>query len=262
MDKKPLQWFEEIEAAELELTRLNAGRSLVPVPRQLEVLSFGRSVLLRDSSDPASGYYNRVKGFGPADLPELDKLLEHYPAAAPFFELAPHHLTEEVSLALCSRGFFPAEQLVYMYTCPNSGGEPEMPFPAERVTEENAEEFIGWIAQSAGGMEISGEMLARSKPFFYRPDFINYMLRIGGEPASMGSLFLHGEAGYIANDYTFPPHRGKGNQKALLEQRLTDAARLGAKAVYTDVMYGSTSHANMVKAGFQISHINTFWVKQ
>ena len=241
---------------------MNASRSLVSVQRELEILPFGRSILLRDPTDPASGYYNRVKGFGSPDLPELDKLLEHYPKAAPSFELTPDHMTEDVTLALGGKGFLPVEQLVYMYTSPKSGGEPVMPYPVERVTPDSAEEFISWIAQSAGEMEISAEMLARSKPFFYRPDFINYMLRISGEPAAMGSLFLHGEAGYIANDYTYPKYRGRGCQKALLVQRLADAARLGAQAVYTDVMYGSTSHANMVKAGFQISHINTFWVKQ
>ncbi|WP_181592904.1 GNAT family N-acetyltransferase [Paenibacillus sp. YN15] len=262
MEKKPLECLKEIEAAELELTRLNAARSLVPMKRELKVTPFGASILLRDCTDPASIYYNRVKGFGPRDLPDLDRLLKHYPLAAPSFELTPNHMTKEVTRALCDKGFFPVEQLVYMYACPKTTEGQAASFPIERVTEESAEEFIRWIGESVGGMKINGAMMARSKPFFCRPDFINYMLRIDGSPAAMGSLFLHGEAGYIANDYTFPTHRGKGCQKALLAQRLGDAARMGAKAVYTDVMFGSASHANMVKAGFRISHVSTFWVKQ
>ncbi|MDF2936982.1 MAG: hypothetical protein K0Q90_2355 [Paenibacillaceae bacterium] len=263
MEKKPLQYVKEIGAAELKLTQLNAGRSLVPVPRDLEIMPLGESVLLRDRTDPASVYYNRVKGLVPQDLPDLDRLLEQYAPGAPCFELTPDQMTEETALALSDRGFFPAEQLVYMYIPVQTGEEPAAPFPVERVTdEESAEEFIRWISHSSGGMEISSDMMARSKPFFYRPDFINYMLRIEGAPAAMGSLFLHGEAGYIANDFTFPPYRDRGCQKHLIELRLREAARLGATAVYTDVLFGSASHANMAKAGFRISHLSTFWIKK
>jgi hypothetical protein len=71
-EKKPLYYVEQIEKIEIELTKLNASRSLVPVERQLEVFHIGKSILLRDQTDPASNYYNRIKGFGPQDLPNLD----------------------------------------------------------------------------------------------------------------------------------------------------------------------------------------------
>ncbi|MDT3425317.1 hypothetical protein J2Z22_000833 [Paenibacillus forsythiae] len=258
---KPLVYLEQIEKIELELTKLNASRSLVPVERQLEVLRLGRSTLLRDRTHPASMYYNRIKGFGPHDLAELDNLLGLYPNAAPCFDMTPNHMTEEVSRALFSRGFVPAEQLVFMYTHPPEGIEAASAFPIERVTESSAEEFIQWIGLSEGGMEISEETLARSKGYFYRPDFVNYMLRIDGNPAAMGSLFLKREEGYIANDYTFPAYRGRGCQLALLKRRLADAVKLGVKTVYTDVVFGSVSHGNMEKAGFKTAFLNTFWMK-
>ncbi|MFD1776975.1 GNAT family N-acetyltransferase [Paenibacillus rhizophilus] len=111
-------------------------------------------------------------------------------------------------------------------------------------------------------MEINEEMIARSKGYFHRTDFINYMLRIDGNPAAMGSLFLNGEEGYIANDFTFPAYRGRGCQLALLNHRLADAVKLGVKTVYTDVMFGSVSHGNMEKVGFKTAFLNTFWIKK
>ncbi|UQZ34104.1 hypothetical protein C2I18_11540 [Paenibacillus sp. PK3_47] len=259
---KPTEYLKKIENMEILLTRLNASRSLVPVERQLEVLQLGQCVLLCDPTDPASPYYNRIKGFGPEDLGKLDELLGYYPGAAPCFDMTPDHMTEEVSLALCDKGFYPAEQLVFMYVHPQGERVKTSEFQIERVTKENAEEFIAWIGQSGGGMEISKEMAARSKEYFYRKDFLNYMIRIKGQPAAMGSLFLNGEEGYIANDYTFEAYRGRGCQLALLEHRLADAAELGVKSVYTDVVFGSASHGNMAKSGFRTAFLNTFWMKR
>ncbi|WP_058300669.1 GNAT family N-acetyltransferase [Gorillibacterium timonense] len=261
-EKKPLDYLKRIEKLELELTQLNASRSLVPVERQLEVLRLGSSLLLRDQTDPSSPYYNRIKGFGAQDLPELDQLLSHYPNAAPCFDMTPNHMIEEVTHALSEKGFYPVEQLAFLYTHPSNESVTTSGLTIERVTEGSAEEFVGWIGQSMGGIEISRDMLVRSKPYFHRPDFLNYMLRIDGNPAAMASLFLSGEEGYLANDYTFEPYRGRGCQLALLQQRLADAVKLGVKTVYTDVEFGSISHGNMGKVGFKTAFLNTFWMKK
>lgn len=257
---KPLILMDRIESMELELTQLNANRSLVPVERRLEILRHGNSILLRDQTDPTSPYYNRIKGFGPQDVPELDRILSRYDVA-PSVDITPNHMTEEVARALSERGFIPMEQLVFMYAVP-SNMEDASEFRIERVTEQTAEEFIRWIELSSGGTRFSEQAVARSKAYFYSPHFLNYMLRIDGKPAAMGSLFLHGEEGYIANDYTFEAFRGKGCQRALLRQRLSDAAKVGVQYVYTDVMFGSTSHGSMEKAGFKTAFLNTFWMKQ
>ncbi|MNL57001.1 Acetyltransferase (GNAT) family protein [compost metagenome] len=78
----------------------------------------------------------------------------------------------------------------------------------------------------------------------------------------MGSLFLNGGEGYLANDYTFPDYRGKGYQLSLLKHRLAEAVRLGVKTVYTDVEFGSVSHANMERVGFKTAYLNTYWMAE
>ncbi|MDF2647875.1 MAG: hypothetical protein K0Q73_3680 [Paenibacillus sp.] len=260
--KKPLFYMNQIENMEIELTKLNASRSLVPVQRQFEITRLGNSILLKDQTDPTSDYYNRIKGFGPLDLPELDKLLSYYKNGAPCFDMTPNHMTEEVTRALIDRGFIPVSQLAFMFTDPASGLESTSAFQIERVTEKSAEEYIRWISLTKDGMEINAAMTERNKAYFYRRNFLNYMLRIDGNPAAMGSLFLNGEEGYIANDYTFKSYRGRGCQLALLKHRLSEAVKLGVKNVYTDVEFGSVSHGNMEKVGFKTAYLNTFWIKK
>ncbi|MBD0384441.1 GNAT family N-acetyltransferase [Paenibacillus sedimenti] len=149
-----------------------------------------------------------------------------------------------------------------MFTDPTSELESTSAFQIERVTERNAEEFIRWIVRSKDGVELNKEMIERIKAYFYSPIFLNYMLRIDGRPAAMGSLFLKDQEGYIANDFTFESFRGRGCQLALLRHRLSEAAKLGIKTVYTDVEFGTISHGNMEKSGFKTAYINTFWIKK
>lgn len=261
---KPLQRMERIERMELELAKWNAKRSLSLIEKKLEVKRIGRTILLREQTTPASVYHNRIKGFGPEDLAQLDEMIAYYGDFAPCFDMTPDRMTEEVARALAERSFSPVEQLVFMAAKPAAphGEVPEPQFQIERVTEESAEEFIEWIALSSNGrMEITDAMIARTKAYFHAPQFINYMLRIDGEPAAMGSLFINDGEGYLANDFTFEAYRGRGCQMALIKQRLGDASRLGLTDVYTDVQFGTVSHGNMEKVGFKTAFLNTFLMK-
>lgn len=172
--------MEQIEKIEIELTKLNACRSLVPVERQLEVFHIGNSILLRDPTDPASNYYNRIKKFGPQNLSNLDTLLSCYKDVSPCFDMTPVNMTAEVTRKLSEKGYIPVEQLVFMATDPSEGSELTSAYQIEQVTAGNAEEYMRWIVLSNDGMEINEEMIARSKAYFYSPNFLNYMLRIDG----------------------------------------------------------------------------------
>jgi len=261
--KKPLQTLHAIERMELELTKWNARRSLTPKEREVEAIEIGRCILLRDRTDADSMYYNRVKGFGAEDAARIGEILAMYPDSegAPCFDMTPDRTSPEASRALADAGFLPAEQLAFLAAEPVEATGDAGDFDIRTVTERTAETFVRWIEASSPGQTILPEAVARAKTYFAQPHFLNYMIEIDGAPAAMASLFLHGEEAYLANDYTFEAFRGRGCQGALIRKRLTDAARLGAKAVYTDVEFGSSSHANMEKAGFRVAFVNTFWCK-
>ncbi|MGG6314542.1 GNAT family N-acetyltransferase [Paenibacillus macerans] len=74
-------------------------------------------------------------------------------------------------------------------------------------------------------------------------------------------MFIRGEEGYLANDFTFPDYRGRGAQTALIRHRLEAARSLGLSRLYTDVEFATVSHANMLKCGFRNIYMNAFWMK-
>lgn len=258
---KPLEAVSRIEALEVELTRLNAVRALSETPKRLEVLKLGSCTLLREKSDPASPYYNRVKGFGAGDVPLLDEILDVYAGGSPCFDMTPDKLSGDTAAALAARGYIPAEQLTFMEALPQREETSPAGFDIAEVTAADAEEFIRWIGLSTGGKTFSTPLIERAQAYFHAPYFRNYMVRIDARPAAMASLFLHGGEGYLANDYTFPDFRGRGLQLALIRHRMSEAAVLGLQRLYTDVEFGSASHGNMEKAGFRTAFINTFWMK-
>lgn len=258
-----LQYERNIEDIELALTEFNARRALSPVDKKLEIKRIGSTALLIDTASPTSMYYNRIKGFGKEDIDRLDDILDIYRTEriVPCVDMAPSRLNEDVARALAAKGFINTEQLAFLRAGPCHNEERNLRLRIEPVTSENAEFFIGLIGLPKGGMDLSEDLIQKKKEYFYRPDFQNYVAYVGEEAAGMGSLFISGNAGYIANDFTFPPFRGKGCQSALVRHRLQVADKMGLANVYTDVEFGTISHNNMLRAGFQTMLLNSFWMR-
>jgi hypothetical protein len=253
----------KIEKLELELTVFNSKRALSNIDKKLEVKKIGNSNLLLDVNSRGSAYYNRVKWFGSKDLDKLGQILDVYyeQDITPCFDMTPNNINEEVSAALSKNGFVNSEQLVFMQLIPESYVDLKKEIKIVEVTQENAEEFVNIVIRSNGRMDIVENVIERKKQYFYRPNFHNYISYIGNEVAGIGSLFISGKEGYIANDYTFAQFRGNGNQKNLLKYRINKAKELGLEKLYTDVEFGSISHNNMEKIGFKTVFINSFWMK-
>jgi GNAT superfamily N-acetyltransferase len=252
-----------INEMELALTTFNSKRALSLVDKNLKFKKIGDCTLLIDSKSPSSIYYNRIKGFGINDLNKIDEILDIYASEqiTPCFDMIPNHINMEVAKTLMSKGFYCAEQLAFLEMEPHFDEyEHKEEIQLVKVTKENVVEFLHLIARS-NGMEIEDELIKRKAEYFVEPIFQNYIAYIGQEAVGMGSLFIHGEKGYIANDYTFPSYRGKGVQKTLLHHRIKAAKEMGLTKIYTDVEFGTASHNNMLKVGFRTVFINSFWVK-
>lgn len=260
---------------ETELTKFNNERSLYLTESRLAVTQIGGATLLSDELSPQSSYYNRVIGFGPADVDRLSEILGIYAAAdlEPCFDMSPDRQTGEVAEALAAQGFVPRLQLAFLKNDrigEELGRDQAEGFasPAEieisRISdEEEALSFIRLIERSRGeeSPAFDETIMLRKSRYFYREDFRNFVVSIGREPAGMGSMFIRGDTGYLANDFTFPDFRRRGVQTALIRHRLQAAADLGLKRVYTDVEFASASHANMLKCGLELVYMNTFWMK-
>jgi GNAT superfamily N-acetyltransferase len=254
---------DKIERLELELTIFNSKRALSSMEKDLETFYIGNSVLLRDVTSPESIYYNRIKGFGASDLDKLNHILTIFEQGkiTPCFDMTPLGLNYDVAKALTSKGFFSAEQLAFLQISADSNTQNDKHIKIISVTEDHAEQFIKLIGQS-NDIEYRDSLIKRKSEYFHRPNFKNYIAFSDDHPAGIGSLFISGNDGYIANDFTFPAFRGKGIQKALIHHRLQAAKELGLENIYTDVEFGSISHNNMAKMGFQLVYVNSFWMKQ
>lgn len=260
---------------ETELTRFNNERSLQLAESRLTVTPIGGTTLLSDELSPQSSYYNRVIGFGPSDLDRLPEILGIYEAAGidPCFDMSPDRQTGEVAEALASKGFVPRLQLAFLKNeriGKDMGRDLSEGFPSLTKieiflisNEEEAISFIRLIERSRGedSPALDEAIVQQKSRYFYREDFRNFVAFIGGEPVGMGSMFIRGDTGYLANDFTFPGYRRRGVQTAMIRHRLQAAAALGLKRVYTDVEFASASHANMLKSGFELVYMNAFWMK-
>ncbi len=260
---------------ERELTQFNHERSLYLAESRLTVTQTGETTLLTDELSPQSSYYNRVIGFGPSDLEQLSEILEHYAAAGidPCFDMSPDRQTSEVAEALAMQGFIPRLQLAFLkherfgedLEVGQTGRPPSRAeIEISRVSDEHeAVSFIRLIELSRGGdgTELDEVRVQSKSRYFYRDDFQNFVAYVGGEPAGMGSLFIRDDTGYLANDFTFPDHRSRGVQTALIHHRLRMASERGLNRVYTDVEFATASHGNMLKCGFELVYMNSFWMK-
>jgi len=255
--------MKKIEDLELKLTVFNSKRALSNIEKDLEIVRIGKSSLIVDKNSPKSGYFNRVKGFGEEDIDKLKSILNIYSKykIEPFFEITPNNITESVSRVLNKESYVNIEQLVYMELNELEVKEINSTIEIVKVSEANAEEFITIIQRSNEGMDISKEVVEKKKQYFYKPYFHNYIAYSSGEVAGIGSMYISGNAGYIANDYTFEKARGLGCQKTLLTHRINEAKKLGLESLYTDVVFGSISHNNMRKLGFKDIYTSSFWAK-
>ncbi|OXL83823.1 hypothetical protein BCV73_12495 [Paenibacillus sp. SSG-1] len=261
IQQKVHQKVNDIEEIELELTRFNAGRALSSQDKRLEEIRIGSARLLIETTGPDSLYYNRVKGFGIADLGHLDQIVSEYEQrnARPCFDMAPTRLNEQVALALHRKGFLPIDQLAFLEAEPVEAATVHPDMTIEPVDEGNVDVLLEAVSVLMGG--VSADILARKKRYFTLPVFRNYLAYSDGQLAGIGSMFIHMGKGYLANDYTLPAFRGRGCQTALIRHRLSEAKRMGLSTVYTDVVFGSSSHNHMLVQGFRHVYTNSFWVR-
>lgn len=258
-----LEQVSKIEDMEIQLTKFNSKRALSNIDKKIEVMKIGNCSLIYEPNSTNSIYYNRIKGFGMNDIDKLEQIMEVYREQniIPCFDMTPNNINSEVSTALFNHGYTVREQLAFMQLIPKTFECFKKEIDIVEVTRENAEDFLNIVIESNGGMDIDESVIKRKAPFFYKPNFYNFISFVGEKVAGIGSLFINNKEGYIANDYTFEEFRGMGSQKALLMYRLNKAKELGLETIYTDVEFGSISHNNMKKLGFETVFVNSYWIK-
>jgi len=88
-----------------------------------------------------------------------------------------------------------------------------------------------------------------------------YLATVDGEPAGAAGVRFAGAIAQLTGAGTLPRFRRRGVQKALARARLQDAHAAGCRYAAVTTQPGSTSHANMQRAGFDLAYSRAVLVR-
>jgi GNAT superfamily N-acetyltransferase len=126
-----------------------------------------------------------------------------------------------------------------------------------RGSRQEADVFIGIVAHSffpAG--DAPREFSTWLMPLFQYEDAVTFLATVEGMPAGSGAgQHLHPYNVFaFFGDGTLPAHRGRGIQRALIQERLRLAAQRGCDIAVVITQGGSTSQRNYERCGFRVAY--------
>lgn len=232
-----------------EFTRVNNLRSLSKRGGFRE-RRFAQCVAFQDLKKPGSDYYNRVVGFAEDSVGELPEIVRWYESAGLncVVSLPPPVQTKAVLKALATEGFsYESSDFVY---CVRPQQQSEQRGAAnvevQKVTRESLEALLALMDVAVADVDQT------LRDRFCAPDFEYYLALIDDKPVARASVFFFEGVAWFNNAVTEDPFRGRGCHTALLRARLVAARERHCRLAVSDTVYGSASHRNLLRAGFQL----------
>jgi hypothetical protein len=227
-------------------------------PYALDRRQFGGAVAVMARAAPPHGWWNRVIGFTPDDIDQIDRILAFYREARRrcHVDLDPLALTPELGNAMGARGLAPAPSGTVLYGIPRTD-VPEAPAGVV-IREIGRNEADSFAELWADGFEVAGDDRAAAlnirKGWFTLPENRLYVASADGAPAGMAAVYIQDGVGHLNVGATLPAFRERGIHLALVYRRIADAARAGCDLVMGDTGgFASTSQNNMERAGMRIA---------
>ena len=264
-------------------------------PMGTQVLRRGSLVATRVPFAPTNPLMNTARGIEHAD--DVDALLAFYGstdseadaaardaaaghpqvARACWVETSPY-TPRAATDALVARGFRLERQAATLYAVPvpvpvpvlrtaRSAGTTAMgAAPVVRAVESgDLPQFLDTLNRGFGTPEAVLPGVSANQSFWREvPAWHLFLASIDDQPAGAAVLSVHpqaghGHVGYLAAASTLTALRGRGVQGALIAARGERARSLGCTMLAGQAAWGSTSQANMQRAGMQISHLRSHW---
>lgn len=110
------------------------------------------------------------------------------------------------------------------------------------------------------GYQVDGVVAAFIRAEHRHPAVRGFLVSRDGVPVAAGAMTVHGDVAVLGGASTLPAHRGRGAQSLLLRHRLRIAADEGCALAVATALPGSTSAANLVRAGFRLHRRSTWTV--
>jgi GNAT superfamily N-acetyltransferase len=139
--------------------------------------------------------------------------------------------------------------------------EPANGITLERVTAATEQEWDRVIARGFAEYGALPDNLFAA--FASLPDSLCFLARVDGKPAGGAAGTILREAGIaaISGSSTLPEFRRRGVQAALINRRLWEAAREGARYAVVSTLPGSGSQRNMERRGFRVAYTKVVMVR-
>jgi hypothetical protein len=242
-----------VDRVDPEFTRQNNRLSLANAGGFCE-RCFGEAIAFQDVKKPKSAYYNRVVGFGEPEIPLLPEIESIYKDnnLTCTVSLPPHRQSAELVESLSSRGFrFDHSDYVFFlrpeeYQLAEDASELEVSLVTTRSID------LLFKLMSDGGANVDPSVTPLLREDYCRPPFQFYVARVDGVPAARASVFFFEGVAWLNNAVTLDSYRGRGCHNALLTARISAAIEHGSSVVVSDTEFGSASHRNLARHGFQI----------
>jgi ribosomal protein S18 acetylase RimI-like enzyme len=90
---------------------------------------------------------------------------------------------------------------------------------------------------------------------------VRYIAKLDGKPVGGASMRIDERLAQISGAGTLPEARGRGVQKALLQQRLDDARVAGCDLAVVTTAPGTRSQDNVMRRGFQLFYTRAILIK-
>jgi Acetyltransferase (GNAT) domain len=205
-------------------------------------------------------HFNRVGGLAETHIPRIAALADRYAqrGVAGMFDVIPGLTPEPVIEELQRVGIGHKSFHATLAAVPSLAPAASPGVTIERVTERTLDTFLdchcrGWNIPDPAGFKNN------VRGWGQEPDWTLYLARLNGLAAGTAVLSAHGSMGYCADSACDPAFRAHGVHAALLHRRLEDAAAASAQIVCAMANVGSTSHRNMVRAGFALAYTKSIW---
>ena len=257
-DEKLYRRLVEVDAARIRFGNLLFHEEFSERP-------FGAAIALRNQTRPRDGLFNRVIGFGGAELAALDDVIAFYDAVkiACQIDVCPSHATPELLEALQRAGFRAEGTCSVFHTVPERMSSTNDAIVIDEAVGDAVLEWIDFHRRLGERSALETDERNRRAAFYSQhPEHRLFFASIDGERAAVGALLFHGDACHLSNAHTSNDKRGRGLQQALLRHRLDIAAQRRCTLAVTDTMFGNTSHRNAERVGFRLAYNPTFWVRR
>ncbi|MGN1400004.1 MAG: GNAT family N-acetyltransferase [Bacillus sp. (in: firmicutes)] len=229
-----------------------------------EIKAFGHTLAFFAKEQPRNEQFNSIRGFRQEDAERLAEIFLFYKEKQQKvrMDLLPGEVNVDVAKQLKAHGLLHTDfqTVFFRRNLPDEKGFLHPHVYARKIGKDELETFLRVYLTGFG---IPGHMLsvAMEQRYFWKdiPEFHLYLAEKDGRAAAAAVLHVQGIYGYMAGASTLPEYRGSGCQQALLHARMNDAARNGCKLFGAEAQFGSASHRNIERLGFQVAYTKAIY---